>query len=180
MPPDFIRKLQSRQDSFSPELRAHFNAAGKTWTEVFGEAADEVFMTWNYARYIEEVAAKGKQEYELPMYVNCQLPAPGERAGEYPSGGPHPYYLEVYRVTASTIDFYSPDIYSRISYRTIDTSSARDAVFKAEARLKRTLAMLHAMERPGRSALSTGIESRTSDASGSGPTIKEVYRCWTA
>jgi hypothetical protein len=33
LPPDSIRKLQSRQDSFSPELHAHFNEAGKTWRE---------------------------------------------------------------------------------------------------------------------------------------------------
>lgn len=34
-----------------------------------------------------------------------------ERPGEYPSGGPHPYYLEVYRAMAPAIDFYAPDIY---------------------------------------------------------------------
>jgi hypothetical protein len=45
------------------------------------------------------------------MYANCQLPAPFERAGEYPSGGPHPYYLDVYRLTAPSLDFFSPDIY---------------------------------------------------------------------
>jgi len=32
-------------------------------------------------------------------------------AGEYPSGGPHPYDLAVYRAVAPAIDFYSPDIY---------------------------------------------------------------------
>jgi hypothetical protein len=88
VPPDLILKLENNRDSFSPELRAHFNAAGRTWTEVFGDAADEVFMAWNYARYIQSVAAQGKHAYPLPMYVNCQLPAPAERAGEYPSGAP--------------------------------------------------------------------------------------------
>jgi hypothetical protein len=34
-----------------------------------------------------------------------------EQPGEYPSGGPHPYYLEVYRAMAPAIDFYSPDVY---------------------------------------------------------------------
>lgn len=111
VPPDLLQQLQKHRDSFSPELSAHFNSAGKTWREVFGDNADEVFMAWNYARYIEAVAAAGKREYPLPMYVNCQLPASGERAGEYPSGGPHPYYLEVYRVAAPSLDFYSPDIY---------------------------------------------------------------------
>jgi len=180
LPPDLIRKLQSRQDSFSPELRARFNAAGKTWREVFGEAADEVFMTWNYARYIEEVAAKGKQEYALPMYVNCQLPAPGERAGEYPSGGPHPYYLEVYRVTAPTIDFYSPDIYwPNFEYWIDRYKFSGNAVFVPEARLESApYNAFYAYGEAGAFGFSPfGIESQqsTSDASGSGPTIKEVY-----
>jgi len=111
VPAELLRSLQAYQASLSLELRNHFNSAGRTWQEVFGEAADEVFMAWTYARYIESVAAAGKKAYALPMYVNCQLPAPAERAGEYPSGGPHPYYLEVYRVTAPAIDFYPPDIY---------------------------------------------------------------------
>jgi hypothetical protein len=40
-----------------------------------------------------------------------QLPAPLERAGEYPSGGPHPANLEIYRAAAPALDFFSPDIY---------------------------------------------------------------------
>ena len=110
-PAKLVQELQENRDSFSPELRANFNPSGKNWREVFGDASDEVFMAWNYARYIQAVVEAGKREYPLPMYVNCQLPAPGERAGEYPSGGPHPYFLEVYRITAPSIDFYSPDIY---------------------------------------------------------------------
>ncbi|GAC1428797.1 MAG: hypothetical protein NVSMB62_26560 [Acidobacteriaceae bacterium] len=41
----------------------------------------------------------------------AELPAPAERAGEYPSGGPHPYFLEIYRAAAPSLDFFSPDIY---------------------------------------------------------------------
>lgn len=111
VPSDLLQKLQSDRDSLSPELKSHFDPAGKTWRVVFGDNADEAFMAWNYARYIEAVIEAGKREYPIPMYVNCQLPAPGERAGEYPSGGPHPDFLEIYRVTAPVIDFYSPDIY---------------------------------------------------------------------
>jgi hypothetical protein len=43
--------------------------------------------------------------------VNAQLPAPLERSGEYPSGGPHPRNLEIYRTAAPSLDFFSPDIY---------------------------------------------------------------------
>lgn len=111
VPATLLQKLDAQRMQLSPELTAHFSPQGKTWSEVFGESADEVFMAWLYATYIEAVAHAGKAEYALPMYVNTQLPAPSERAGEYPSGGPHPYYLNVYRVTAPSIDFYSPDIY---------------------------------------------------------------------
>ena len=136
VPPRLIQALQKDGDSVSPELRAHFNPTGKTWRDVFGDAADEVFMAWNYARYIQAVAEAGKRAYLLPMYVNCQLPAPGERAGEYPSGGPHPYYLEVYRVTAPSIDFYSPDIYWPNFEYWIDRYRFKgNAVFVPEARM---------------------------------------------
>ena len=136
VPTKLVQELQEKRDSFSPELRSNFNPSGKTWHDVFGGASDEVFMAWNYARYIEAVVQAGKREYALPMYVNCQLPAPGERAGEYPSGGPHPYFLEVYRVTAPAIDFYSPDLYwPNFEYWIDRYRFAGNAVFVPEARM---------------------------------------------
>jgi len=111
VPQELVRRLLARRAEFSPELAAHFDPQGTTWREVFGEAANEVFMTWRYATWIGSVAQAGKREYPLPMYVNAQLPSLMERPGEYPSGGPHPYYLEIYRAMAPAIDFYSPDIY---------------------------------------------------------------------
>jgi len=111
VPQDLIEGLAARRADCSPELAAHINPQGSTWREVFGEAANEVFMTWRYATWVESVAQAGKREYPLPMYVNAQLPSLMERPGEYPSGGPHPYYLAVYRARAPAVDFYSPDIY---------------------------------------------------------------------
>lgn len=135
VPEKLMHNLETNRASFSTELSSHFNLDGKTWREVFGDAADEVFMAWNYAQYIQQVAQAGKQAYPLPMYVNCQLPAPNERAGEYPSGGPHPAYLEVYRVTAPSIDFYSPDIYWPNFEYWIDRYKLNgNAVFIPEAR----------------------------------------------
>ena len=136
VPAALIHALEAKREELSPELRAHFAPAGETWQEVFGDAADEVFMAWNYARYIQSVAAEGKQAYALPLYVNCQLPAPDERAGEYPSGGPHPAYLEVYRVTAPALDFYSPDIYwPDFEYWINRYRLPGNAVFVPEARM---------------------------------------------
>src|ERR1022692_1357997 len=111
VPQELVRGLLARRTELPPELAAYFNSQGTLWREVFGDAAGEVFMTWRYATWVESVAQAGKREYPLPMYVNAQLPYLMERPGEYPSGGPHPYYLAVYRAVAPAIDFYSPDVY---------------------------------------------------------------------
>jgi beta-galactosidase GanA len=137
VPEELIRALAAKRVQLSPELAAHFNERGHTWSEVFADAADEAFMAWSYATYIEAVAHAGKIEYALPMYVNAQLPAPHERAGEYPSGGPHPYYLEVWRAAARSIDFYSPDIYwPNFEYWIQRYEVPGNPIFVPEARLE--------------------------------------------
>lgn len=131
-----MRSLTTAHLQLSSELASHFNEHGRNWRQVFGEAADEVFMAWNYATYIEAVAHAGKGEYALPMYVNAQLPAPQERAGEYPSGGPHPYCLEVWRAAAPSLDFYSPDIYwPNFEYWVQRYQAKGNAIFIPEARM---------------------------------------------
>jgi hypothetical protein len=180
VPPELMHKLQSRRDEFSPELRAHFNSSGTTWTEVFADAADEVFMAWNYARFIEAVTAKGKEAYPLPMYVNCQLPAPAERAGEYPSGGPHPYYLEVYRAAAPSLDFYSPDIYwPNFEYWIDRYKIPGNAVFVPEARLEsapyNALYAYGAARAFGFSPFGIDGLPATPNEHDTGPSIKDVY-----
>ncbi len=136
VPAKLVQSLEARRLQLSPELATHFNPRGQTWSEVFGDAANEVFMAWNYASYIESVVEAGKKEYALPMYMNAQLPAPMERAGEYPSGGPHPYYLEVYRAAAPSIDFYAPDIYwPNFEYWVRRYEIPGNAVFIPEARM---------------------------------------------
>jgi hypothetical protein len=68
-------------------------------------------MAWHFARYVETVTAAGKQEYPLPMYVNAALIRPGHLPGQYPSAGPLPHLLDVWRAGAPAIDFLAPDIY---------------------------------------------------------------------
>lgn len=137
VPDALMRELRAKRLQLSPELAAHFNERGNTWSEVFGEAADEVFMAWHYAVYIDGVARSGKREYALPMYVNAQLPAPEERAGEYPSGGPNPLYLEVWRAAAPSLDFYAPDIYwPNFEYWAERYEIPGNALFIPEARLE--------------------------------------------
>ena len=92
-------------------LAAHFKPAGRSWPGVFGPRADEAFMAWYYARYVNAVARAGPRQDSLPMYMNAQLPAAHQRAGEYPSGGPYPRCQPIYRAGAPAITFYAPDIY---------------------------------------------------------------------
>lgn len=180
VPPALLNQLQAAHDSFSPELATHFNPSGTSWSAVFGDAANEVFMAWNYARYIQEVTAQGKQAYPLPMYVNCQLPAPFERAGEYPSAGPHPYYLAVYRTTAPALDFFSPDIYWPNFEYWIDRYKFNgNAVFVPEARLESApFNAFYAYGAAGAFGFSPfAIENApiAPDELDSGPTLASVY-----
>ena len=69
-------------------------------------------MAWNYSRYIGYVAAQGKKEYPLPMYVNTWLVQPNDiGAGDYPSGGPEPFVHDIWRAGGPAIDILAPDIY---------------------------------------------------------------------
>ena len=68
-------------------------------------------MAWHYARYVEQVTAAGKSEYNIPAYVNGALIRKGYQPGQYPSGGPLPHIMDIWRAGAPSIDFLSPDIY---------------------------------------------------------------------
>jgi Domain of unknown function (DUF5597)/Beta-galactosidase len=136
VPLELRNYLHDHAGRVSPELAAHFNATGHTWKEMFGEAADEVFMAWEYGLFVDRVVKAGKAEYSLPMYMNAQLPAEFEQGGEYPSGGPHPYFQAVYRAAAPAVDFYSPDIYwPNFGYWVDRYKAAGNPVFVPEARL---------------------------------------------
>ncbi len=87
--------------------------AGGTWPEVFGANADEYFHAWSIARYIGQVAAAGKAEYGLPMYVNAALrdPLKPGPANTYESGGATDNVLGIWKAAAPAIDILAPDIY---------------------------------------------------------------------
>jgi hypothetical protein len=117
-PKEFLDYLQKHKDTLIPELRKRWEAAGfKTsgsWEEVFGAGieTDELFMAWNYARYIGHVAAAGKAEYPLPMFVNTWLRQNDkEKPGSYPSGGPLPWVMDAWRAGGPAIDILSPDVH---------------------------------------------------------------------
>jgi beta-galactosidase GanA len=102
-------------------LLAKLGQKAGTWTEVFGADADEFFHAWSIASFIGEVAAAGKREYALPMYVNAALRdpiAPGKPIG-YSSGGPTDNVLDLYRAAAPALDLIAPDIYMRESHKAL-------------------------------------------------------------
>jgi len=87
--------------------------SGGTWQSVFGERADEYFHAWYVARFIGQVAAAGKKEYPLPMYVNAALrdPLTNPMANSYESGGPTDNVFPIWKAAAPAIDLLAPDIY---------------------------------------------------------------------
>lgn len=117
VPAELMTYLLEHTESLAPELRAIWLAAGAqragTWTDVFGHgaAAEEIFMAWHFARFTERVTAAGKAEYPLPMFVNAALIRPGYLPGQYPSAGPLPHLVDVWRAGAPAVDFLAPDIY---------------------------------------------------------------------
>jgi len=89
------------------------------WPEVFGTNADEYFHAWSVAHFIGQVAAAGKKEYPLPMYVNASLrdPLTPGSANTYESGGATDNVLWIWKVAAPAIDILAPDIYQGDSAR---------------------------------------------------------------
>lgn len=117
VPAELMSYLEQHKETLHPELRAAWAANGYrargTWEEIFGKGplTDEIFMAWHFARYTNRVAERGKAEYPLPMFVNAALIRPGYVPGQYPSGGPLPHLMDIWRAGAPQIDFLAPDIY---------------------------------------------------------------------
>ncbi len=117
VPRELTDYLQKNKEVLMPEVRKRWESSqwktAGAWEDLFGEgpATDEIFMAWNYARYIDQVTAAGKAEYDIPMYVNAWLGAPPKTPGEYPSGGPVPHVMDVWIAGGPHLDFLSPDIY---------------------------------------------------------------------
>lgn len=128
-PKELIDYLQAHRDTLVPGFRKIWEAGGArtsgTWEEIYGvgEGTDEIFMAWNYARYVDGVAAAGKAQYALPMFVNVWLAdwreSKPEKPGNYPSGGPLPYMMDVWKAGAPKIDLLAPDIYNFFEERCV-------------------------------------------------------------
>lgn len=118
VPPKLTAHLKKNLSSLHPQLLDKWRHAGMkqsgSWTEVFGDDiyTDEIFMAWNYGRYIEGLARKAREIFPtMPLYVNAAMNSRGRKPGEYPSAGPLAHLKDVWHAAAPTLDFLSPDLY---------------------------------------------------------------------
>jgi hypothetical protein len=134
VPQELMEYLQKHKDTLITEFRQLWESNGYktsgTWEQVFGQnvATDEIFMAWNFARYIGRVAEAGKAEYPIPMYLNVAVgtavkkhdPAKTlteerreQRGGRFFAvGSALDDLMDVWRAGAPKIDMFSPDSYS--------------------------------------------------------------------
>jgi beta-galactosidase GanA len=98
-----------------PPVLARLKGKSGTWSQVFGEFADQAFTSWHMARYTDEIAAAGKAVKPLPMYTNAALgdPFDAKAASTSATGGPQWNMIDVWKAAAPNIDLVAPDIYNR-------------------------------------------------------------------
>ncbi|GAA4757366.1 beta-galactosidase [Sphingomonas daechungensis] len=114
IPRDFSPTAQRLFAQPIPAELARMLRRSGTWSQAFGATADQAFNAWHVARYVDEVAAAGKAELNLPMYANASLSDPFTLEGvlRTASGGPNWNVIDIWKVAAPNIDILAPDIYS--------------------------------------------------------------------
>ncbi|KAI8299194.1 hypothetical protein K4K61_010864 [Colletotrichum sp. SAR11_59] len=163
VPEPLLQHFHSQRDALHPKFKARFAtpppSGTHSWTSVFGPgtAADEAFMAYHISSYVGRVAAAGKREYDIPLYTNTWLNfddasdldlrgvpivvGGGADPGVYPSGGPCPHVLDIWRFNTiftaqKALDFLAPDLYFH-NYETVCrdyTAHAGNPLFIPEQR----------------------------------------------
>lgn len=118
VPSELIQYLKRNKDKLVSEFARIWEKNGfketGNWEDIFGSGVqtDEIFMAWHYSKFTNSVAEAGKQIYPLPMFVNAALNRPGHLPGSgYPSAGPLPHLMDIWKAGAPSIDFFAPDFY---------------------------------------------------------------------
>ena len=99
-------------------------ATGKqrgTWSRVFGGDADEIFQAYHQAKFINEIVAAGKHEFNIPYYINVWIDYPAAQLPQRQIASAR-YRLSQWRSSAEAcgslaklapaIDMIGPDIYA--------------------------------------------------------------------
>jgi hypothetical protein len=117
VPKELMDYLTKNQKNLHPAIIRQWGKSGfktnGTWPELFGGywEADEIFSAWQYANYVQAIAVAGKKEYPIPVFVNAWLPDPNGVPHNWPSGGPTPNMLDIWKAGAPDVDCLAPDIY---------------------------------------------------------------------
>lgn len=131
IPENLLHHLSSAKvhSQFKTRFPVIPSSGNYSWESVFGTgvAANEAFMAHFISSYVGRVAAAGKKEYPIPLYTNTWLnfddPSQldmrgvpivvggGADPGVYPSGGPCPHVLDIWRYNTPSLDFLAPDLY---------------------------------------------------------------------
>ena len=112
---DFLKKHQKSLHPYLKEKLQPQAKANANWPQLFGEDiyTEEIFQTWTYATYVEQIAKAGREIYNLPMYVNVALNSRDRKPGQYPSGGPLAHLIDLWHCGAPSIDVLGVDIYDK-------------------------------------------------------------------
>ena len=118
VPAELTQYLKSHKEQLVPEFLNIWKTNGyKTtgnWEEIFGKGlhTDEIFMAYYYSKFTNNITEAGKKIYPLPMFVNAALNRAGREPGNYPSAGPLPHLMDVWKAAGTAVDFLSPDFYN--------------------------------------------------------------------
>jgi hypothetical protein len=129
-----------------------------TWSEIFGKDANEVFVAWHVAGYIEKVASADKNKYPLSMCVNVWLDDSDRRAKpwDYASSGPVAKMVPIYQVAAPHLGFLTPDIYHPDPTAVCDAFHRMDSSLFIPESLRTAIAGVNAFYAIGEGALYQG------------------------
>nr|WP_315241500.1 DUF5597 domain-containing protein [uncultured Flavobacterium sp.] len=118
VPDELLKYMQKNKEKLVPEFleiwkKNGFKTSGN-WEQIFGKGlhTDEIFMAWYFAKFTNKIAKAGKDLYPVPLFVNAALNAPEKKPGEYPSAGPLPHLMDIWKVAGTSIDMLSPDFYN--------------------------------------------------------------------
>ncbi|AOW22044.1 mannonate dehydratase [Urechidicola croceus] len=147
VPTELIDYLIKNKSQLVPEFYAVWEKNGfkttGTWEEIFGKGlhTDEIFMAWYFAQYTNKIIEVGKEIYPLPMFVNAALNRPNKNPGEYPSAGPLPHLMDVWKAGCASVDMLTPDFYfPNIKYWCDLYTRQNNTLFIPEHRFDNTVA----------------------------------------
>ena len=131
IPGGLIDYIESRGCGFAyKQWKKYGKKRTGAWEEVFGIHGIEFCEAYYLSLYIDRIAARGKDAYDIPMYVNVWL-----SSGDFgipgigcPGGGAILKTIDIWKFNAPHIDFIAPDIYisNQRAYRETCDGYARD------------------------------------------------------